>query len=117
MAPDPRDGSFSMFEGSMMGGYFSPKLDESFTKAGLKNVTVHRLEVPVGKRIADESLRQLSIEPFKLTIPAVTGAAKAVRLGIPDHILNGLGERSERDMVEAGATFGILVVCGQKPIS
>lgn len=70
----------AIFEAGGMGGRFSSKLDESFTKAGLKNVTLQRLEIPAGKRITNETLRQLSIEPFKLTIPTVIGAAKGTSL-------------------------------------
>lgn len=66
----------AVFEAGGMGGRFSSKLDESFIKAGLKNVTLQRLEIPAGKRIVDEKLAQLSIEPFKLTIPTVIGAAR-----------------------------------------
>lgn len=70
----------AVFEAGGMGRRFSSKLDESFTKTGLKNVTLKRLEIPAGKRIADKTLRKLSIEPFELTIPTVIGAAKGASL-------------------------------------
>ncbi|CAI0643093.1 unnamed protein product [Colletotrichum noveboracense] len=106
----------AVFEAGGMGGRFSSKLDESFTKAGLKNVTLQRLEIPAGKRIADETLRKLSIEPFKLTIPTVIGAAKAMSLELPDSIFDRVEERFEDEMLEIGATFGTFVVCGQKSL-
>ncbi|KAF5494082.1 Methyltransferase fsdD [Colletotrichum fructicola] len=80
------------------------------------NVTLQRLEIPAGKRIADETLRKLSIEPFKLTIPTVIGAAKAMSLELPDSIFDRLEERFEDEMLETGATFGTFVVCGQKSL-
>lgn len=70
----------AVFEGSGMGGHFSARLDESFRKAGLENVTLKKLELPLGKKMADESLRQMSIEPFKVTIPVLVGAAKGMML-------------------------------------
>ncbi|KAK2728175.1 methyltransferase [Colletotrichum kahawae] len=92
-----------------MGGRFSSKLDESFIKAGLKNVTLQRLEIPAGKRIVDEKLAQLSIEPFKLTIPTVIGAARAMSLDLPESIYDRLEERFENEMLETGAIFGTFV--------
>lgn len=59
-----------------LGSDFASKIAPAFEKAGLKNVTVQRVELPAGKRLGDEQAARLSVDPFKITIPSITQAAK-----------------------------------------
>ena len=59
-----------------LGFDFVKRLPEEFEKAGLSNVTVKHVELPVGKRFSNEADAKSSLEPFKLTLPAISAAAK-----------------------------------------
>ncbi|KAJ2982102.1 hypothetical protein NQ176_g1615 [Zarea fungicola] len=88
---------------------------DAFTKAGLQNVHVQKLELPVGRKLDKEQDRLNSMEPFKLTIPNITRGAKALGTGLPDSVFDGLEDRFEREMLDQGAIFHSVMVYGQKP--
>jgi hypothetical protein len=65
-------------------------LEDSFKEAGLQNVHARRLELPAGKKLANEQDRKNSIEPFKLTIPNLCRGANGEFLRLfCTHYLNG----------------------------
>lgn len=53
-------------------------LDESFKKAGLKNVTLQQIGIPLGALLEKETpeIVKTSYEAFKISIPSLSGAAK-----------------------------------------
>ncbi|KAF6806395.1 methyltransferase [Colletotrichum sojae] len=107
----------AVFEGGGMGGRFSAKLGESLSKAGLENVTLRSVELRVGRRLAaDEGLRRLSVEPFKMTIPTLVGTAKAMGADLPESVFDELEERFEEEMLETGGTFGAFIAYGQRAL-
>lgn len=129
-----------MFDKIGMGGQYASKIGESMEKAGLTNVSVKAVEFPLGKSIENEEARRNSIEPFKITIPSITQAAKGKLLPLPKRAnkirrldgltisLTGLGvdlpesvfedlpDRFEKEALEKGLSFRALIVVGQKPL-
>jgi hypothetical protein len=67
-----------MFEKLGLGGKYALTLGDAFKKAGLVNVTVQQVELPAGKKLGNEQDMENSIEPFKITIPSITMAAKGI---------------------------------------
>ncbi|OLN88140.1 hypothetical protein CCHL11_00157 [Colletotrichum chlorophyti] len=66
----------AFFEKGVMGADLASKLDEAFTKAGLENVCLQRVEFPAGRRLGNEKAAKLSIDSLKVTVPTLAGAAK-----------------------------------------
>ncbi|KAH8884134.1 S-adenosyl-L-methionine-dependent methyltransferase [Thozetella sp. PMI_491] len=95
--------------------YFANQLEGLFRDAGLDNVSVQTFKANVGKAMGNEADIDESIEPFKLTIPAIvqTGAS----LNIPESVTADLEQRFEKEMREVGGFFVMIVVTGQKKLA
>jgi hypothetical protein len=53
------------------------ELQEAFVRAGLENVSIQHLRLPIGKKFSTEDEpNNVSLQPFKLTIPNVCRGAK-----------------------------------------
>ncbi|KAF2103336.1 hypothetical protein NA57DRAFT_72312 [Rhizodiscina lignyota] len=91
-------------------------LGDAFVRAGLTNVEVRRVQLPVGKKMGNERDARDSLEPFKLAVPNISNGAKAMGLDLPASVFDNLAERFEQEMLEQGAVFGNVLVYGQKPL-
>ncbi|RBR17261.1 hypothetical protein FVER53590_10787 [Fusarium verticillioides] len=67
----------AMFDGMGMGSNCIRKLPGAFEAAGLENVTVHSVDLPMGKLLGDDEAAELSWQPFVITIPSFLEGAKA----------------------------------------
>lgn len=126
-----------MFAKIGMGSQFTLLIADSMKKAGLANVSVETIDLPMGKLIAGEQQRKDSIEPFKITIPVISQAAKGeknllpsntIRFTEPNNVETGLGvelpestydrlpERFQDEAMNQGVVFRCLVIVGQKPV-
>ncbi|KAG9495144.1 hypothetical protein J7337_013379 [Fusarium musae] len=103
-----------MFDGMGMGSNCIRKLPGAFEAAGLENVTVHSVDLPMGKLLGDDEAAELSWQPFVITIPSFLEGAKALGVKLPVMYEN-LAERFEKEVKEMGAMFRALVTIGQKP--
>ncbi|KAG7406648.1 Methyltransferase psoC [Fusarium oxysporum f. sp. rapae] len=103
----------AMFDG--MGSDCIRKLPGAFEAAGLENVTVHSVDLPMGKLLGDDEAAELSWQPFVITIPSLIEGAKALGVRLPDSTYENLAERFEKEVKEKGAMFRALVTIGQKP--
>lgn len=66
----------AMFDGMGMGSDCIRKLPGAFKAAGLDNVTVHSVDLPMGKLLGDDEAAELSWQPFVITIPSLIEGAK-----------------------------------------
>ncbi|KAF9771372.1 hypothetical protein IL306_010999 [Fusarium sp. DS 682] len=66
----------ALFDGMGMGSDCIRKLPGAFEAAGLENVTVHTVDLPMGKLLGDDEAAELSWQPFVLTIPSLIEGAK-----------------------------------------
>ncbi|KAK3312446.1 S-adenosyl-L-methionine-dependent methyltransferase [Apodospora peruviana] len=96
---------------------FVHELAALFEEAGLVNVGVKKVVLSVGKKMGDEAACANSIEPFKLTIPSIVGAATAMGVELPNEAVENLAERFEQEMRDEGGSFKAVIVWGQKPVS
>lgn len=65
-----------IFDKIGLGARFPSKLDKAFEAAGLVNVSIQNVDLPMGKRLGDDKAAQDSWEPFAITIPSVVETAK-----------------------------------------
>ncbi|KAF5567415.1 hypothetical protein FPHYL_3318 [Fusarium phyllophilum] len=105
----------AMFDGMGMGSDCIRKLPGAFETAGLVNVTVHSVDLPMGKLLGDDEAAELSWQPFVITIPSLIEGAKALGVQLPNSTYENLAERFEKEVKEEGAMFRALVTIGQKP--
>ncbi|QGI70868.1 hypothetical protein CEK27_003197 [Fusarium fujikuroi] len=105
----------AMFDGMGMGSDCIRKLPGAFEAAGLENVTVHSVDLPMGKLLGDDEAAELSWQPFVITIPSLIEGAKALGVQLPDSMHDNLAARFEKEVKEEGAIFRALVTIGQKP--
>ncbi|KAF5691817.1 beta-glucosidase [Fusarium denticulatum] len=105
----------AMFDGMGMGSDCIRKLPGAFEVAGLENVTVHSVDLPMGKLLGDDEAAELSWQPFVITIPSLLEGAKALGVQLPNSTYENLAERFEKEVKEKGAMFRALVTIGQKP--
>lgn len=93
-------------------------LAELFKEAGLVNVEVKLVAIPVGKKAEDETAAAESIELFaKETIPMWLAGAAHLGAVVPDSVADNLADRFEKAMKECGGIFQAVIVFGQKPAS
>ncbi|CAH0056377.1 unnamed protein product, partial [Clonostachys solani] len=105
-----------MFAKIGMGSQFTLLIGDSMKKAGLTNVSVETVDLPMGKSIEGEQQQKDSIEPFKITIPVVSQAAKGLGVELPESTYDRLPERFEDEAMKQGVVFRSLVIVGQKPV-
>lgn len=55
---------------------YQKKLPAAFEKAGLRNVTLERIDCGIGKAHSNQADMESSIAPFRRTIPLVTKQVK-----------------------------------------
>lgn len=121
-----------MFDKTGLHGRYAEALDESFKKAGLENVTLQHVDIPLGKLQKDPEFAKRSWEAFKITIPSISAAAKCessspstllfpvanncIALGadIPDEVYENLEERFEKEAWEEGMSVRFIIATGQK---
>jgi hypothetical protein len=65
-----------IFDKIGLGARFPSKLDKVFEAAGLVNVSIRNVDLPMGKRLGDDKAAQDSWEPFAITVPSVVETAK-----------------------------------------
>ncbi|KAF5616367.1 uncharacterized protein FTJAE_13012 [Fusarium tjaetaba] len=104
----------AMFDGMGMGSDCIRKLPGAFKAAGFENVTVHSVDLPMGKLLGDDEAAELSWQPFVIIIPSLLEGAKALGVKLPVTYEN-LAERFEKEVKEKGAMFRALVTIGQRP--
>jgi len=92
------------------------QLHDAFIRAGLGNVSVQQLLLPIGKKIGNERDSKNSLDLFKLSIPNICQGARALDVDLPASVFDNLGERFEREMLEHGTTQTSIMVYGQKPL-
>ncbi|KAJ4244744.1 hypothetical protein NW762_014320 [Fusarium torreyae] len=118
-----------MFDAIGMGDLVH-KLPDAFEAAGLKNVTVKLVDLPMGKLLGDDEDAKMSWKPFTITVPSfIQGAKGELRLSIlrieflteaaananlPDSTYEDLAERFEKEVKEQGAVFRSFIITGQK---
>ncbi|KAF4455778.1 hypothetical protein F53441_1977 [Fusarium austroafricanum] len=105
----------AMFDGMGMGSDCPRKLPEAFKIAGLENVTVQAVDLPMGKLLGDDEAAEMSWQPFALTIPSLIEGAKKLGAGLPESTYENLEERFVNEIKEKGAMFRTLITIGQKP--
>ncbi|KAF5714421.1 hypothetical protein FGLOB1_3561 [Fusarium globosum] len=105
----------AMFDGMGMGSDCIRKMPGAFEAAGLENVAVHSVDLPMGKLLGDNEAAELSWQPFVITIPSLLEGAKALGVQLPDSMHENLAARFEKEVKEEGAMFRALVTIGQKP--
>ncbi|CAI6081756.1 unnamed protein product [Clonostachys chloroleuca] len=112
-----------MFAKIGMGSQFTLLIADSMKKAGLANVSVETIDLPMGKLIEGEQQRKDSIEPFKITIPVISQAAKepnnvetGLGVELPESTYDRLPERFQDEAMNQGVVFRCLVIVGQKPV-
>ncbi|KAF4342161.1 beta-glucosidase [Fusarium beomiforme] len=105
----------AMFDGMGMGSDCIRKLPGAFEVAGLENVAVHTVDLPMGKLLGDDEAAEMSWQPFVITIPSLIEGAKALGVNLPESTFENLAERFEKEVKEQGAVFRSLVTVGQKP--
>jgi hypothetical protein len=66
----------SIWDMSGLGAKVVHDLKDAFTRAGLQNVCVHRLALPVGRKLENEGHCAASLEPHGLLIPNIVQGAK-----------------------------------------
>ncbi|KAM5349386.1 hypothetical protein ACJ41O_005891 [Fusarium nematophilum] len=103
-----------IFDGVGIGAMFPYKLEDAFKEAGLQNVTVQTVEMPMGKLLGDDEAAKESWEPFLITIPSIVATAKALGADLPESAYDGLMERFEKEVNEQGSIFKSIIVTGQK---
>ncbi|KAM0425918.1 hypothetical protein ACHAPT_008856 [Fusarium lateritium] len=103
-----------IFDKIGLGARFPSKLGKAFEEAGLINVTVQTVDLPMGKRLGDDKAAQVSWEPFTLTIPSVVETAKSLGADIPDSVYDNLAERFEKEVKEQGSLWKSFIIIGQK---
>jgi hypothetical protein len=104
----------AIFDKTGMGAKYASGLGESLKNAGLQNVAMEKIELPVGKRLENEADIHNSVAPFRITIPTLREASQKLGLDLPPSVFGNLEERFEREMVEQGGAFHSFVVWGQK---
>lgn len=70
-----------IFDKTGIGANFTSSLDESFRKAGLKHVTVEKIQLQAGAKLSNEKEALDSLIPFKITIPRLRQAAQGKPIG------------------------------------
>ncbi|KAF4964762.1 hypothetical protein FSARC_7361 [Fusarium sarcochroum] len=102
-----------MFDAIGMGDLVH-KLPQAFEAAGLKNVTVKLVNLPMGKLLGNDEDAKLSWKPFTITIPSFIQGAKAANANLPESTYENLAERFENEAKEQGAVFHSFIITGQK---
>lgn len=68
----------AIFDKLGIGANYASGLGAAFEKAGLKNVTVQKIQLPAGMKLNDEAAALNSLIPFKLTIPSLNQALQGM---------------------------------------
>jgi hypothetical protein len=70
-----------IFNKTGVGASYASKLGGAFERAGLKNVTVQKVELPAGRKFGDDAAALDSLLHFKITTPTILKAIKGMFLG------------------------------------
>ncbi|KAF4471370.1 methyltransferase [Fusarium albosuccineum] len=104
-----------IFDKVGIGARFPTKLGDAFKAAGLENVKVQTIDLPMGKALGEDEDTRYSWEPFILTVPSVMQTAKSLGADIPESTYDNLVERFKKEVQEQGSMFKSFLVTGQKP--
>ncbi|KAM0545320.1 hypothetical protein ACHAPJ_011392 [Fusarium lateritium] len=104
-----------IIDGVGVGANYSTLLDKAFEDAGLENISVQKVDLPMGKLLDDEDAARQSWEHWVLVLPSVIQTAKSSNTNLPDSTFDNLYERFEKEAKEQGALFRSVIVTGQKP--
>lgn len=63
-----------IFNKTGVGANYASLLSGSFERAGLKNITVQKVQLPVGRKMGNDAAARDSLIPFKITAPTIVKA-------------------------------------------
>lgn len=63
-----------IFNKTGVGANYTSNLGRAFERAGLKNITVKKVQLPAGRKLADDAAARDSLIQFKITSPTVVKA-------------------------------------------
>ncbi|KAJ4252360.1 hypothetical protein NW762_010958 [Fusarium torreyae] len=104
-----------IIDGVGVGADYSTLLDKAFKDAGLENISVQTVDLPMGRLLEDEDAARQSWEHWALVLQSIIQTAKSSNINLPGSTFENLYERFEKEAKEQGALFRSVIVTGQKP--